>query len=79
MRLKIGSLRNPAPAATPPEVLALLNRHMNTVVAMPEVRKRLLELGTEAHAGSQEELRTRLAADIAKWAAVIRQAGVPQQ
>ena len=42
-------------------------------------KKRLLELGTDAHAGSQEELRNRLNADIAKWAAVIRQAGVPQQ
>ena len=68
-----------APAGTPPEVLAILNRHMNTVVAMPDVKKRLLELGTDAHAGSQEELRNRLNADIAKWAAVIRQAGVPQQ
>jgi tripartite-type tricarboxylate transporter receptor subunit TctC len=68
-----------APAGTPPEVLALLNRHMNTVVAMPDVKKRLLDMGTEAHAGSQEELRNRLNADIAKWAAVIRQAGVPQQ
>ena len=68
-----------APAGTPHEILATLNRHMNTVMAMPEVKKRLLELGTEAHAGTQEELRNRLNADIAKWAAVIRQAGVPQQ
>jgi tripartite-type tricarboxylate transporter receptor subunit TctC len=68
-----------APAGTPPEVLALLNRHMNTVMAMPDVKKRLLDLGTEAYGGSQEELRNRLNADIAKWAAVIRQAGVPQQ
>jgi tripartite-type tricarboxylate transporter receptor subunit TctC len=68
-----------APAGTPPEVLAILNRHMNTVMAMPDVRKRLLELGTEAYAGSQDDLRNRLNADIAKWATVIRQAGVPQQ
>jgi tripartite-type tricarboxylate transporter receptor subunit TctC len=68
-----------APAGTPPEVIALLNRHMNTVIALPEVKKRLLELGTDAHAGTPEELRARLAADIAKWAAVIRQAGIPQQ
>ena len=68
-----------APAGTPPEVVALLNRHMNTVIAMPEVKKRLLDLGTDAHAGTPEELRGRLESDIAKWAAVVRQAGIPQQ
>jgi len=68
-----------APAGTPPEVIALLNRHMNTIVAMPEVRKRMLDLGTDAHAGTPEELRQRFANDIAKWAAVIRQAGIQPQ
>lgn len=68
-----------APAGTPPDVVSLLNRHMNTVIAMPEVAKRLLELGTDAYAGTPDELRARLGNDIAKWAAVIRQAGIPQQ
>ena len=68
-----------APAGTPPEVIALLNRHMNTVAAMPEIRKRLLDLGTDAYAGTADELRARFAADIAKWAAVIRQAGIQPQ
>jgi len=68
-----------APAATPPEVVALLNRHMNTVMSMPDVKKRLLDLGTDAYAGTAEELRVRLNADIAKWAAVIKQVGIAQQ
>ena len=68
-----------APAATPPEVVALLNRHMNTVMNMPDVKKRLLDLGTDAYAGTAEELRVRLNADIAKWAAVIKQVGIAQQ
>lgn len=68
-----------APVGTPPDVVALLNRHMNTVIAMPDVKKRLLELGTDAYAGSSEELRLRLAADIAKWGAVIKQVGIAQQ
>lgn len=46
---------------------------------MPEVHKRLLDLGTDAYAGTPDELRARLAGDIAKWAAVIKQAGIPQQ
>src|SRR6202161_567966 len=34
-----------APAKTPPEVIAKLNREINAVLAEPEVRKRLTELG----------------------------------
>ena len=68
-----------APAGTPPEIIALLNKHMNTVMAMPDVRKKLLELGTEAHAGTPEEVRSQLAKDLVKWDAVIKRAGIPQQ
>ena len=68
-----------APAGTPAEVVALVNRHMNTIVAMPDVKKRFIELGLDAYAGTPDELRSRLNADIAKWAAVIKQAGIPQQ
>ncbi len=68
-----------APAGTPPEIIALLNKHMNTVMAMPDVRKKLLELGTEAYAGTPEEMRARLATDLVKWDAVIKRAGIPQQ
>jgi len=68
-----------APAGTPSEVVALLNRHMNTVMNMPDVKKRLLDLGTDAYAGTTEELRLKLNSDIAKWAAVIKQVGLQQQ
>ena len=46
---------------------------------MPDIRKKLLDLGTEAYAGSPEEVRVRLAADLVKWDAVIKRAGVVQQ
>ena len=68
-----------APAGTPAEVVATLNKHMNTVVGNPEFKAKMLESGTLAQAGSPEDLRKQLAADIDKWAAVIRQAGIPQQ
>jgi tripartite-type tricarboxylate transporter receptor subunit TctC len=65
-----------APAHTPPEIIAALNRHITAIVAMPDFRQRLMELGTEAKASTPEELGARLAADIDKWAAVIKQAGI---
>jgi tripartite-type tricarboxylate transporter receptor subunit TctC len=68
-----------APAGTPPEIVAILNRHVNAVVAMPDFKQRMLEFGNEAHAGTPDELRKQLVNDIAKWEAVIRKAGIPQQ
>ncbi len=68
-----------APAGTPPEIIALLHRHMTAIVAMPDIRKRFLEQGTEAYAGTPEEVSTRLAADIRKWGAVTARAGLQPQ
>ncbi|MBC7575978.1 MAG: tripartite tricarboxylate transporter substrate binding protein, partial [Tardiphaga sp.] len=68
-----------APAATPPEVIAKLNAALRDVVAQPDVKQKLLDLGIEARAGSPEELKARLVDDIAKWTKVIEQAGIPKQ
>jgi tripartite-type tricarboxylate transporter receptor subunit TctC len=67
------------PAGTPPEVIAILNRHVNAVIAMPDVKARMLEFGLQAYAGPSSELRARMAADVAKWAAVIKKSGIQQQ
>ncbi len=68
-----------APAGTPPAAVAVLNRALNTIIAMPEVRQRFLGLGTEAFAGTPDDLRRQMSGDIAKWAAVIKKAGIPQE
>jgi tripartite-type tricarboxylate transporter receptor subunit TctC len=68
-----------APAATPPEAIARLNAGLREVLAQPEVKQKLLDLGIEARSGSPEELRQRLISDIAKWSAVIEKAGIPKQ
>ena len=68
-----------APAGTPPEVVAILNKHVNTVIAQPDFKARLLELGTLAYAGAPEELGRQLATDIAKWRDVIEKAGIRKQ
>jgi tripartite-type tricarboxylate transporter receptor subunit TctC len=65
-----------APAQTPKDIIATLNRHITEIVALPDFRQRLVDLGTEAKASTPEELGARLAADIDKWAAVIKQAGL---
>lgn len=68
-----------APAGTSPEVIAKLNGALTEILAAPDVKKRLLELGIEAKASTPEELTARLKGDIEKWSAVIERAGIPKQ
>lgn len=68
-----------APAGTSKEVIETLNKAIREVMALPDVKKRLLELGIEAKASSPQELGDRLKSDIAKWAAVIDKAGIEKQ
>lgn len=68
-----------APAGTPPDVVQFLNRHVNEVLQLPEVKNRLLELGTLSRGSSSAEMAALFANDIAKWAAVIKQAGIQKQ
>jgi tripartite-type tricarboxylate transporter receptor subunit TctC len=68
-----------APSGTPPEAIARLNAGLREVLAMPDVKQKLLDLGIEAKASSPDELKARLVDDIAKWTAVIEKAGIPKQ
>jgi tripartite-type tricarboxylate transporter receptor subunit TctC len=65
-----------APAKTPSDVIALLHREIAGAVALPEVQGRLIALGFEPAAASPEEVATLIKTDIAKWADVIRSAGI---
>jgi tripartite-type tricarboxylate transporter receptor subunit TctC len=67
-----------APAATPPEIIGLLNKTIHEIVASPDVKQKYADLGIEAKAGTPEELKARLQGDIGKWAAVIERAGIPK-
>jgi tripartite-type tricarboxylate transporter receptor subunit TctC len=68
-----------APAGTPPEIIKTLNDALRDILADPDVRKRLLELGIEARASTPQEISDRLRSDIAKWGKVIEKAGIPKQ
>ena len=68
-----------APAGTPPEVIAILHKAIGDVVAMPEFRRRVTELGGIPRSSTPAELADRLQADIKKWNAIIDQAGVERK
>jgi tripartite-type tricarboxylate transporter receptor subunit TctC len=68
-----------APAGTPPEIVKTLNHALREILAEPEVKKRLLELGIEARASTPDEISARLKSDIDKWRKVIEKAGIQKQ
>ncbi len=68
-----------APKGTPAEVVEKVNAGLKEVLAMPDIKARLLELGIEAKHSTPQEIQDRLKDDIAKWSKVIEQAGIPKQ
>ena len=68
-----------APAKTPPAIIAKLNAAFRAALAVPETRQRLEALGTEVKTGTPEDLANMLAADRAKWTAVVKRAGLKMQ
>lgn len=65
-----------APAGTPDRILERLHDATVAALALPDVRDKLREQGADVVAGSSAELATYVAAEILKWAALARQAGV---
>jgi tripartite-type tricarboxylate transporter receptor subunit TctC len=65
-----------APAKTPDEVIARLNKEIATVVARPEVKAKLLEQGAEAMSSTPEKLGQMVKREIAEWRAVAKHANI---
>jgi tripartite-type tricarboxylate transporter receptor subunit TctC len=63
-----------APAGTPQEAIALLNREIEAMIALPDMKERLAELGFDPAANTPDEAAAIMRADSAKWTTVIRQA-----
>ena len=59
------------PAKTPREVVQRLSRELQTVLALPEVKKRLLELSLYAQGSTPEQAADLLNQDIRRWTDVV--------
>jgi tripartite-type tricarboxylate transporter receptor subunit TctC len=68
-----------APRGTPREVVTIMNAALKEVLALPEVKQRLLELGIEARPSTPDELMALYKADVKKWDAVIVKAGIEKK
>jgi tripartite-type tricarboxylate transporter receptor subunit TctC len=63
------------PAGTPREVIAKLNRELNSILQSPETRRYFDEQGAQAGGGTPEELAAFTRAETAKWAKVVKESG----
>jgi len=68
-----------APAGTPQPVIDTLNKGILEVLALPETKKLLLDLGIEAKGSTPAELGDKLKADIVKWTGIIDKSGIEKQ
>ena len=65
-----------APAGTPSAIIDRLHRDTVRILALPDVRKKLTDLGLDVIGGSPAELAAAIEREIPRWASVIKQAGI---
>lgn len=65
-----------APAQTPQRVVGKLNAEMVRALKLPDVTKRMRNLGSEPVANSRDEFAALISSEIRKWEKVIREVGI---
>ncbi len=65
-----------APAGTPQPIIDKLNREVDKILAMPDVRKQLQTLGAQAVGGSSKQFSDYVQAETRKWREVVQTAGI---
>jgi tripartite-type tricarboxylate transporter receptor subunit TctC len=61
-----------APAKTPNEIVAMLNKEVNAIIQQPAMVEKLATFGITTKGGTSEAAQARVAAEVTKWANVIR-------
>jgi tripartite-type tricarboxylate transporter receptor subunit TctC len=65
-----------APAGTPKPIVAKLNAEIVAILRSPDVTSTLKSQGVDVVAGTPEHFAAAISADIAKWAQIIKEAGI---
>jgi tripartite-type tricarboxylate transporter receptor subunit TctC len=64
------------PAGTPRPIVMLIYKETVKALAQPDMKERLATLGAEGVGNTPEEFRAFVKAEIAKWARVVKEAGL---
>jgi tripartite-type tricarboxylate transporter receptor subunit TctC len=65
-----------APAGTPPDVVTMLNAVINEHLKSAEMTAAMSKLGFEAKIGSPQDFAAFIAAELPRWAAIVKSSGV---
>jgi tripartite-type tricarboxylate transporter receptor subunit TctC len=65
-----------APSATPRDVVARLNAEFQRVMAMPDVKEKLVAQGLTLASGTPDQFSAYIRSEHAKWSKLIRDAGI---
>jgi tripartite-type tricarboxylate transporter receptor subunit TctC len=68
-----------APSGTPPDIIGKLNQQITAVIADPGVKDRLDSLGAEPMPMTPGEFGKFVAAEVEKWANVVKLAGLKSE
>ena len=66
-----------APSGTPKAIITRLNQEIVKALAMPDMREKLAQTGVDAESSTPQQLGQLLRSDVAKWAKIIKAAGIP--
>src|SRR5262249_31251301 len=64
------------PAAVPQTIVARLNAGITAALTAPDVQRRITDLGFEPAPSTVEELAAVLKSETARWASLVKQAGI---
>jgi len=65
-----------APTGTPRYAIDKMNKEMASILATPDTQDYLVKQGSEAFASTPEETTALIKADVAKYAKIIKEAGI---
>ncbi len=68
-----------APARTSPAIVERLNRELDAILQLPDVREQLQSQGTVVTGGSPERFRDYLKVELAKYGRLVKSAGIRNQ
>ena len=67
------------PKATPPDILNKLNTDLRAALQAPEVQERLVQASLDIHGTTRAEFEAFVNRDRARFAKVIKDAGIPPE